>query len=213
MFKRLARHSAPDLLLRAADCVAIDLETTGLHAAKGDEIVALAGVRVMGGKVRQQEAFARLVDPGRPIPPRAIEIHGITDSMVAGASSVLDGLAALRTFVGNAVVIGYSVGFDLEFMARSRPNGAIEFNCPTLCILRLSEYLEPSSRDHSLEAVAARFGVSISGRHTALGDAMAAAEIFVQMLPRLEAHGVRTLKEARRAVRRAHFLRRLHLSS
>lgn len=213
MFDRLVRRGPPDINLRAADCVAIDLETTGLHAAKGDEIVSMAGVRITGGKVRQQEIFARLVDPGRPIPLRAVQIHGITDSMVAGQAAVLDGLAALRAFVGDAVMVGYSIGFDLGFMARPRPNGVVAFDGPSLCILRLSESLDPSSQDHSLEAVAARFGVSISGRHTALGDAMAAAEIFVQMLPRLEAHGVKTVKQARRTARRAHFLRRLHLSS
>lgn len=211
MFERLLPCRSVDPLLRGADCVAIDLETTGLHAARGDEIVSMAGVRVVGGHVRRHEVLSRLVDPGRTIPLRAVQIHGITDRMVAGQAGVLDGLATLRAFVGAAVMVGYGVSFDLGFMTRRRPDGAIAFDRPTLCILRLSEYLDPSLRDHSLEAVAARFGVVISGRHTALGDAMAAAEIFVRMLPRLEAHGVRTVGQARRAARRAHFVRRLHL--
>lgn len=211
MFDRLARCRVPDLILRMADCAAIDLETTGLYAAKGDEIVSMAAVRIVGGKVHHHEVFTRLVDPGRTIPDRAVQIHGITDGMVAGQMRVSDGLAALRAFIGDAVMVGYGIGFDLGFMTRKRLNGTVAFGQPALCILRLSEYLDPSSQDHSLEAVAARCGVTISGRHTALGDAMAAAEIFTQMLPRLEAHGVQTLKDAYRAARLAHFPRRLRL--
>lgn len=211
MFERLLPRLSPDPLLRGAGCVAIDLETTGLHAARSDEIVSMAGVRIIGGQVCRHQVFNRLVDPGRTIPPRAVEIHGITDRMVTGQAGVLDSLAALRAFVGDAVMVGYGIAFDIGFMTRRRPDGTVAFDRPALCILRLSEYLDPSSRDHSLEAVAARFGVAISERHTALGDAMAAAEIFARMLPRLEAHGVRIVGQARRAARRAHFVRRLHL--
>lgn len=211
MLERYLHGGIPSPPLRGLDCVAIDLETTGLHAARGDEIVSMAGVRIADGRIRPHEVFDRLVDPGRPIPARAIEIHGITDHMVAGQASVAESLGALRAFVGEAVIVGYAIAFDLGFMARRRPDRVVSFELPSLCVLRLSEFLDPSMHDHSLEAVASRSGVSISGRHTALGDAMAAAEIFVRMLPRLEAHGVRTLRQAQRAARRSHLLRRLHL--
>lgn len=212
MFEQLLPRRPPDPSLRRVDCVAIDLETTGLHAARGDEIVSMAGVRIADGRIRPREVFDRLVDPGRPIPTHAVEIHGITDRMVAGQAGVVESLGALRAFVGDAVIVGYAIAFDLGFMARRRPGGMVSFDHPSLCVLRLSEFLDPSLRNHSLEAVASRFGVSILGRHTALGDAMTAAEIFVRMLPRLEAHGVRTLRQAQRAARRAHLLRRLHLT-
>lgn len=202
----------PDLPLRGGDYVAIDLETTGLHSTRGDEIVSMAGVRIADGRSGPQDVFDRLVDPGRPIPARSVEIHGITDAMVAGQAGVMESLIAFRAFMGDAVLVGYAIDFDLGFLKRRRPDGAVAFDRPGLCVLRLSEFLEPSQQDHSLEAVADRLGVSISGRHTALGDAKAAADIFVKMLPRLESHGVRTLRQALRAAGRAHFARRLHLA-
>lgn len=209
MFERLLREAPSAPLLRDLDFVAIDLETTGLHARKGDEVVAMAGIRIAKGQVRPDQVFDRLVNPGRPIPARVVAIHGITDRMVAGQAGVLESLTALRAFVGDAAIVGYAAAFDLGFLTRRRQGRAVAFDRPTLCVLRLSEYLDPSVQDHSLEAVAGRFGVEILGRHTALGDAMAAAEIFVRMLPMLEAHGVRTVLQAQRAARRAHFARRL----
>lgn len=201
-----------DAPLRDLDYVAIDLETTGLHANGGDEIVSMAGVRIVAGEVRRDAAFDRLVDPGRAIPPDISRIHGITDAMVSGRPRVVDVLPAFRAFIGAAATVGYNLSFDLGFLARKRMESGASFDGPSLCILRLSEYLEPRASDHGLEAVAARFGVAITRRHTALGDALAAAEIFVRMIPELEAHGVRTLADAHHAGRRAHFMRRLHLA-
>jgi DNA polymerase-3 subunit epsilon/CBS domain-containing protein len=51
--------------------------------------------------------------------------------------------------------------------------------------------------DYSLDAIAAALHVEIDGRHTALGDARATAEIFLKLVPLLKQRGVRTLAEAR----------------
>jgi DNA polymerase-3 subunit epsilon len=66
----------------------------------------------------------------------------------------------------------------------------------------LSAVVQPAQDSHSLEAIAARLGVSVVGRHTALGDAMVTAEIFLKLLPLLEAVGFRTLEQAQAASRR-----------
>jgi DNA polymerase-3 subunit epsilon len=60
---------------------------------------------------------------------------------------------------------------------------------------------------HDLEAIAERLGVVIMGRHTALGDAMAAAEIFLKFLPLLAALGIFTLGDARRESQKSYYAR------
>jgi DNA polymerase-3 subunit epsilon len=65
-----------------------------------------------------------------------------------------------------------------------------------LDVLLLSAFLHDHTEDHSLNATAERLGIDISGRHTALGDAMMTAAIFLAMLEPLAARGVITLGDA-----------------
>ncbi len=49
----------------------------------------------------------------------------------------------------------------------------------------------------SLDSLAGSLGVTVHGRHTALGDSLVAGEVFARLLPRLRDRGVATLDEAR----------------
>jgi DNA polymerase-3 subunit epsilon len=62
--------------------------------------------------------------------------------------------------------------------------------------LLLFSAVAPEVNDLRLETLAERLGVVINGRHTALGDARATAEIFLRLLPALRARGVATLGDA-----------------
>jgi len=73
--------------------------------------------------------------------------------------------------------------------------------------LLLSAVVHPQQTSHKLEDIAERMGVQVLGRHTALGDAMVTAEIFLQMIPLLEAQGIQTLGQALEAARKTHFAR------
>ncbi|HEX6888771.1 MAG TPA: hypothetical protein VF143_11745, partial [Candidatus Nanopelagicales bacterium] len=65
----------------------------------------------------------------------------------------------------------------------------------------LSAVLDPDpDARHGLDGVCQRLGVEVIGRHTALGDALATAEVLVRMLPLLAERGIRTLGEARAAM-------------
>ncbi len=62
--------------------------------------------------------------------------------------------------------------------------------------------------EHSLDAIAARFGIALASRHQALGDAIGTGQLFLRLLELLEAEGVRTLGAALELAGRAGALRR-----
>ncbi len=194
------RHS-PSLDALRRRFVALDLETTGLDPRR-DAIVSVAVIPFVGGV--PESGFVTLVDPGRPIPPRSTEIHGLTDAMVRDAPSLRRVLAELETLAASEVIVGYNVGFDLAILARERRARRLpRMRNPTLDTRRLAAALHPGWGDLTLEDLAARLGVAVVARHTAEGDALTAGRIFGALVLELEAHGVRTLAELLWLQRRA----------
>jgi DNA polymerase-3 subunit epsilon len=180
--------------LRDLLCVAVDTETTGLSPSAGDEIVAIGAVRIVKGRVLTGETFARLVNPSRPIPPSSTRFHGITDAMVADKPPLAVVLPQLKRFVADAVLVGHNVGFDLKFFELKEADCGVRFDNPFIDTMLISHYLYGSAVDHGLDAIGERLGIGIRARHTAVGDALATAAIFVRQIDLLEARGVTSLE-------------------
>jgi DNA polymerase III subunit epsilon len=102
------------------------------------------------------------------------------------------------------VLVGHNVAFDMRFLAEKEEQTGVRLTQPVLDTLLLSAVVHPDHDDHSLEGIAARLGVSVVGRHTALGDALVTAEIFLGLLRLLAERGIVTLGEALDASRRTY---------
>lgn len=184
-----------------------DCESTGLDV-RTDRIVSVGGVRAHGPRIFHIANIDRLVNPGLPIPPRSSAIHGITDELARGAPPFPEVWPALEPLLRGAVLVGHNIGFDLALLRRECSLAGLTPPAPpTLDTLLLAGLLFPDMTDLSLEALGERLGVDIHGRHTALGDALVTAELYVRLLPLLDSAGIGTLAEARAFTRRATALR------
>jgi DNA polymerase-3 subunit epsilon len=196
-----------DRLLTELSYTVFDCETTGLDPAAGDEIIQIGATRIVNGKLRRQECFEQFVDPRRPISAASMPIHGIHSEMLAGQPTIESVLPAFHAFAHDTVLVGHNVAFDMRFLQLKEAGTGVVFDQPVLDTLLLSALVHPQQQSHRLEAIAERFGVPVLGRHTALGDAMVTAEVFLKFVPLLAGLGIRTLAEARAAAQETYFAR------
>ena len=182
--------------LRDLTYVVFDCETTGLHPSEGDRMVSLAGVRIVGGRILTGESFNRIINPGRPIPAESTRFHGLTDGLVAGKPPIELVLPQFHAFAEGAVLVAHNAAFDLKFLRMFESLAGVRFDHPALDTMLLSTFIDGSPEDQSLDAICRRYGVANVERHSALGDSMATAALFLHMIDRLEAKGIRTLGDA-----------------
>ncbi len=183
-----------------------DTETTGLDPSQ-DEIIQIGAARIVNGKLLHQECFEQLVDPRRSISAASIPIHGITPDMVKGQPNIEAVLPAFHTFAQDTVLVAHNAAFDMRFLQLKEKATGVVFEQPVLDTLLLSAVIHPNQESHRLEAIAERFNVPVIGRHTAMGDAMVTAEIFIQLVPLLAERGIATLGQAREAAQKSYYAR------
>jgi CBS domain-containing protein len=187
--------------LIALDAVVIDSETTSLDPRKA-RIVEIAAVRLAAGRLQIAPSYQRRIRPDIPIPPEATRIHGIDDSAVRDAPSFAEAWPELAVKIAGGVVLGHAIGFDLAVLERECARAGIAWQRPrTLDTRLLAQVAETDLPGYSLGNLTAWLGIEPVGRHTAFGDALTTARIFLALQPKLRDAGIRTLAEAERACR------------
>ena len=200
-------HGLEDRLLSELTFTVFDTETTGLNPSQGDEIIQIGATRIVNGKLLRSESFEQLIDPQRPLAPESAKIHGITSEMLRGQPTIDKVLPAFHAFAADTVLIAHNAAFDMRFLQLKEEETGLRFDHPVLDTLLLSAVIHPNQESHRLEAIAERLGLTIVGRHTALGDAIVTAEVFLKLVPLLADKGIRTLREAREAAEQSYYAR------
>ena len=161
-------HKGKSLLLFPEDYTVVDIETTGFDPMF-DEIIEVAGIKYRGRN--EVGRFQSLVKPDDGIPDYITALTGITNEMVADAPGIEDVLPRFLEFIGEDIVVGHNVHFDVNFLYDYAEDFGLEpFSNDLVDTLRLSRRLYPELQSHKLSALAAHFGVEPDGEHRALAD-------------------------------------------
>jgi DNA polymerase-3 subunit epsilon len=169
-------------------CV-IDLETTG-GSPHDCSITEVGAVKLCGGECLG--TLQTLVAPGCAIPRSITVLTGITEAMVLPAPTIESVLPTLLEFIGDAVIVGHNVRFDVGFLDaalvradRPRLSNPIIDTCALA--RRLVREEVPDCR---LDTLADRFRLPHRPTHRALDDALATGDLLHALLERAAAYGV-----------------------
>ena len=177
--------------IRDTPFAVLDFETTGLSPRRS-EVIEVGAVHVDGCRVGA--TFGTLCRPGRPIPPSATHVHGITNHDVAECRSFSEHLPELLRFLDSRVIVAHHARFDLSFLhAAVARDGLRSPENRVLCTVRLSRRLFPELAHHDLESLCRHHGIHRTVSHRAPEDARVTAELLDILLERAEEQGWRTV--------------------
>jgi DNA polymerase-3 subunit epsilon len=166
--------------------ITLDTETTGLEVSAGHRVIEIGCVELLHRRPTG-ERFHAYLQPGRPVDPAAMEVHGITDEFLVDKPCFSDVAQAFLDFVAGARLIIHNAPFDLGFLDNELSlledrTDKLEDHCTVLDTLALARRMNPGQRA-SLDALCKRFGIDNTRRefHGALLDARILADVYLAM--------------------------------
>lgn len=178
--KATRQHKGRSLLTATEDFVSIDIETTGLSPAF-DEIIELGAAKYRNGILT--ETFSSLVKPEMLIDEFITQMTGITDEMLADAPSLPEALLGYINFLGDDILIGHNVNFDINFIydACNKCNLS-PFGNDFIDTMRLARRMYKELSNHKLDTLARYFCITPRTLHRSLNDCVLTAECYQKML-------------------------------
>jgi DNA polymerase-3 subunit epsilon len=200
---------------REARFAVVDLETTGLDAAR-HEIIAWCVVAVDGGRIEPARAVEGLVRPQRSPEARSVRIHGLRAADLAAGEPLDDAVDRIIAAIAGRVLVAHAAWVERTFLHAALRRRGVRLRGEIVDTLALGR-LQLLDRDGalppalSLDALARELGLPVHHRHTAAGDALTTAQLFLALAARREAHAgradVRWLRGGRRRLDAARLYR------
>lgn len=176
------------LLAQLSDYVVLDLETTGFDPT-WDEIIEIGAIRVRDNAV--VDTFSQLVKPSDPVDDYITSLTGITNDMLEDAPEINTVLPLIIDFIGDDIVIGHNVNFDINFLydnckeyqSKPFPNDYVD-------TMRISRRLFPEEKHHRLPDLEKRFNLHNNNAHRALSDVIVTNQCYECLLKYMLENGI-----------------------
>jgi len=169
--------------------VIFDTETTGTTPTR-DRMVSIAALAISDFEIVPEDSFECVVRI--PYNSSAVVVHGITkEEAEREGIEESEAVTLFSEYLGDACLVGHHVAFDVIVMNHARvraglpimQNGAVDL-MELVMTLEAKDIIpkRPDPHDFSLDGLLELFKVGKSGRHTAMGDSLLTAMIFMKLL-------------------------------
>lgn len=154
----------------------IDIETTGLDSSL-DDILEISAVKVRNNTIT--DSFSSLVHYAEELPEFITELTGITNDMVKDAPSLDIVLNNFYNFIGDDILIGHNVNFDINFLYDNLKKNANKYlSNDFVDTLRLARKVIKELDHHRLSDLLSYYKIDNSNQHRALADCNYTFEIY-----------------------------------
>ena len=168
------------------EVVSLDCETTSLDVSEG-EILSIGAVRIKGRRVITSERLDIKLKPPKSLTGDSIKVHKLRAMDLLEGIELEDALDQVLEFVGNRPILGYYVNYDIKMIDKflrtyqgfGLPNKAIELSHVYHDIIKW-KYVG-GDVDLRFDTIAKKLNLPILERHTALGDAITVALMYVRL--------------------------------
>lgn len=162
------------------EVVIFDLETTGTNVNTA-KIIEVGAVKLVNGIF--ESTFSTFVNPLMKIPLDASEINNIYDEDVKDAPKIEEILPDLYKYVCNAKLVAHNIDYDINVLNNNALKFLYRFENDLVCTLELAKS-QPNLKvsNYKLLTLTKRFNIDLKTAHRALDDAIATAQVYLELL-------------------------------
>jgi len=209
------RKALKQLNINDAIFTVLDTETTGLNVNEGHKIVSVGGIKIKSYQLLEDQILDELINPERDIPFASRNIHYISDDQVKDKPNIYQLEKKISNFLENTILVGHNVDFDIGFIKKNAAKTSLAVTIkkiPSIDTILLAAGLYPSLESYELSFLCDHFRIKTFDqiRHSALGDAIITARLFLFLLDtaknRNNAHSIGELINLCKQGRQIHYL-------
>ncbi|NDF58259.1 MAG: 3'-5' exonuclease, partial [Proteobacteria bacterium] len=178
------RKALKQLNINDAIFTVLDTETTGLNVNEGHKIVSVGGIKIKSYQLLEDQILDELINPERDIPFASRNIHYISDDQVKDKPNIYQLEKKISNFLENTILVGHNVDFDIGFIKKNAAKTSLAVTVkkiPSIDTILLAAGLYPSLESYELSFLCDHFRIKTFDqiRHSALGDAIITARLFL----------------------------------
>lgn len=163
------------------DLIIFDLESTGLSVRK-DKIVQIAMLKIFADG-RPNELKTKYINPERPIPIEATEVHGITNEMVANEQPFKKYAQGILAYIGDSDIGTFNGNhFDIPMLMEHFEDAGLQLDMSHRAVVDVKRIYHQMERRDLKAAYIFYTGKKMDGAHDAGNDCLATFEVLEAML-------------------------------